>query len=493
MSRHSQNSSRWLILSAILVGFGLRIYDPGGDSLWSDEAGQALAALHPTVIETVNYIRSHAGAMPMDYLVTGLFAQISTHEYGIRFPSLLWSTAAVAVLFALAKWMAGQQVATIAIWIMASAPHLVYYAQEARPYAALLFFSLLATYLLLRALDAGGVQRWLKWVVVMVVGTYFHLYTLLTAAYGGVFILLSAVRHCTNAGEHVVRPLLIFIGCLAGILVLLIPGYLFFISQDAYRYDLLEFGGTVWRVTVTGLGWPIHRYPSQATLLMFLTGVGIIGVLVRRRSERRLLTCLLGLPFIVAIIFLVDVINGYWYLPRQIIHLQPIVLIFTSIGCLFIGKQIVQRIPDRLVWQRYSPMGVAAIFLMIIFILGTPRLLDGYALPKGNGRIITQLLIEVANDDTIIYVNPEHEVRLYTYYANILSPSSSSRDALTAALRPATCNDALESVTESSHQYLIAPPSHVNPRLSQLHVAGYTPLLESPSNDGYLRSLWGRP
>jgi hypothetical protein len=47
-------------------------------------------------------------------------------------------------------------------------------------------------------------------------------------------------------------------------------------------------------------------------------------------------------------------------------------------------------------------------------------------------------------------------------------------------------------VTDSSHQYLIAPPSYADSCLSQLHVAGYIPLLESPPNDGYLRSLWGR-
>jgi 4-amino-4-deoxy-L-arabinose transferase-like glycosyltransferase len=139
-SRHSQNIRRWSILAAIMVGFGLRIYDLDGDSLWNDEAGQALAAMQPTILDTLHYIKGHAGAMPMDYLITRLFIQLSTNEFVLRLPALFWSTASIALLVALAKRMAGRDVAIVAVWFMAFAPQLVYYAQEVRPYAALLFF-----------------------------------------------------------------------------------------------------------------------------------------------------------------------------------------------------------------------------------------------------------------------------------------------------------------------------------------------------------------
>lgn len=485
----SHHLSRWLTLVAILIGFGLRIYDLGADSLWSDEAGQVLAAMQPSVADTLAYLRTHAGAMPMDYLVMRLFVQLSTHEFVLRWPALFWGTASMAVTVALARQVGGRQVRTATVWFVALAPSLVYYAQETRPYAALLFFSLLATYLLLRALINSVIIAWLMWGVAMGIGGYFHPYVLLTTSYGGIFILFSLAR-CGHAPRGQRRRLLF--GFLSGItvaLLLFIPGYLFFVSGDNYRYELFQYGGTFWTVTASGLGWPIHRYLPHALALMILTGIGVTVTLGARRRDLQLMALLAGVPLMVMVIFLIVLIQGYWYLPRQLIHLQPVVLIFAAIGCGFMGEQLGRRMSRTVAQPSLLASTLAALLVAIAVTLGAPRLVDGYAFPKGNGRALTEHLLALSSDRAIVYVEPGYEMKLYEFYA--VAAGSTGNDAWVASLRPAVLEDLLTPM-DTGYQYLIAPPAYIADHLSQLRAAGYRPLLEAPER-GYLRSLWGRP
>lgn len=74
------------------------------------------------------------------------------------------------------------------------------------------------------------------------------------------------------------------------------------------------------------------------------------------------------------------------------------------------------------------------------------------------------------------------------FYAAIIQADSS--EALSAALRAVN----LEEMTgKPDTQYLLASPAFISENMKQLVAAGYRPLVETPTGDGYLRSLWYRP
>jgi hypothetical protein len=287
---------------------------------------------------------------------------------------------------------------------------------------------------------------WLLWGTIIGIGAYFHAYVLQTAIYGGIFIVLSVFSTHSTDREDTKRQVVGFLGCLLTVLLFIMPGYLFFISDDSYRYELFQYGGNIWSVTATGMGWPVHRYLPQSLLLIIFTVVGTGITLSQHRSDSRLVSLLLSLPCIIITIFLMNMMKGYWYLPRQLIHLQ------TTIG------------------------------------LGVPRLLDGYAFSKGNARALTDRLQQLSGDKNVVYIQPAYEMKLYEFDA-----ATTTSNTFVAVLRPATWEEILEPTTDFRRQYLIAPPSYIANHIFQLSSAGYRPLLEPPTDEGYLRSLWGRP
>ena len=60
----------WTVSMIVLLGFGLRALQLGHDIFWNDKAGVALTAVEPTVRTVLSRARSHAMAMPLDYIVT---------------------------------------------------------------------------------------------------------------------------------------------------------------------------------------------------------------------------------------------------------------------------------------------------------------------------------------------------------------------------------------------------------------------------------------
>lgn len=473
---------------AILLGFGFRIYDLDADSLWNDEAGQALAALQPTLADTLVHVQMHAAAMPLDYLVTRLFIHLSTGEFVLRFPSVFWSTASIAMLFAVARHVVGREVAHIAVWLMAFAPQLVYYAQEARPYAALLFFSLLTTYLLLLSLSKDDAISWGLWGIATVIGAYFHLYVLLNVVFGGTFLLFARFSGNCAYRNRVLRLSLRLIVGISIVAVLVMPGYLVFASKDSFRYEMFQYGGSIWTVTATGLGWPIHRYFLQSALLMFFTGGGVAIAFARQRNNLGLMALLVGVPCIVVAVLLMNLVRGYWYLPRQLLHLQPLVLIFAAFGCCVVSVFVGRLIRHQLGQAERTVSIVAAFLILIIVATGATRLHDNYAYPKGNARELTQVLLAQYSKPAMVYVEPAYEMKVYAFYAAIIQADSS--EALSAALRAVN----LEEMTgKPDTQYLLASPAFISENMKQLVAAGYRPLVETPTGDGYLRSLWYRP
>jgi 4-amino-4-deoxy-L-arabinose transferase-like glycosyltransferase len=80
----------------------------------------------------------------------------------VRLPSIVFGTALVPLVFVLGRRIGGARAGLAAAAIIALGPFSIWYADEARAYATMMFLVTLSTYALLRALDGDG-QRW--WVL----------------------------------------------------------------------------------------------------------------------------------------------------------------------------------------------------------------------------------------------------------------------------------------------------------------------------------------
>jgi mannosyltransferase len=135
---------------ALVVGL-IRLGTP---SFWMDESLTALEIQW-------SYDRALDGYYWLYYSIEKPWAAlVGSSEAALRFPSVLGTMLACALLVVLGRKLFGRRVALVAGALLALNPFVVKWSQQARGYTLLLAVSMLAILLLLRALERGTRGAW---------------------------------------------------------------------------------------------------------------------------------------------------------------------------------------------------------------------------------------------------------------------------------------------------------------------------------------------
>lgn len=138
-----------VIVSAVALGLGL--IQLGAPSLWFDEALTAEEI-------TWRYSRSLEGLYWLYYTIEKPWAAVAGYsEWSLRLPSVVATMLSGVLMIVLARRMAfDRRVALLSGLFLVTSPFVVKWSQQARGYTMLLALSLLATILLVRALERGS-------------------------------------------------------------------------------------------------------------------------------------------------------------------------------------------------------------------------------------------------------------------------------------------------------------------------------------------------
>ena len=127
----SARDAAWLLI-IVFIGLTARLMHIDSQPFWLDEA--------------LTYQRVHLGIgsliadsfsnrhMPSYFLMLQAISPLDTNNAGLRIPSALFGTASIAVVFTIARRVAGRAAAVVAALLMALSPLQVQYGQEARSY-----------------------------------------------------------------------------------------------------------------------------------------------------------------------------------------------------------------------------------------------------------------------------------------------------------------------------------------------------------------------
>ncbi len=153
--RHSRRDTGLIVLLLLLVlalAAGLRFYNLGSQSLWSDEGNSAALATRSLV--QIAQDAAHDIHPPLYYWLLRLWTTVfGLSEVGLRSLSAVLGTLLVLVIYGLGARLFNRTTGLAAAFIAAIAPFQVYYSQEARMYilvalegalAALLFWWLVS-------------------------------------------------------------------------------------------------------------------------------------------------------------------------------------------------------------------------------------------------------------------------------------------------------------------------------------------------------------
>lgn len=400
----------------IILGLGLRLYHLGAESFWYDEAGVAMAAMQEGLAEAIRIARSHAAAMPLDYVVAWFAARWwGNSEWALRLPAALWSTFSLIPIFFFFKEIAGKQSALLATLMTAISPFAILFAQELRFYSALLFFYYLTTLLMILSIKHPTWRNFVLFGLIATIGIYFHLFVGLALCNG--FFYLIVHRNNPQIKRIIIRSFLSLV--VIGLLVL--PGYLYFSHGEQH----FEFGldiPLIPMLVMQGVGWiPTYPLTNQLGWIFYVFSIiaAIVGCIFIFKKRYILLKALLisALVQILAII-LADQFSGYFFAARQILFLLPFNALLISLAVYESFKSRTALFFPPQNEQNYSLVNRIFAGMMIagLLIFSIPANADSYRMEKSTAREISELLSNQYQPGESIFVIPGWNALTFQYY-----------------------------------------------------------------------------
>ena len=144
--------NRYFLVAALLllaVAAVLRFYHVGGRSLWFDEALTADIS-RGTWTEALEGTRSEGSVPVIHPYLLYLIEKATDAPTSVRFPSVLASLLAVAMMLAMVRVNVSQEASLFAAAILTVSPSQIRYAQEAREYSFSVLFAALLIFCLLK-------------------------------------------------------------------------------------------------------------------------------------------------------------------------------------------------------------------------------------------------------------------------------------------------------------------------------------------------------
>jgi 4-amino-4-deoxy-L-arabinose transferase-like glycosyltransferase len=261
-----------------LVGFALRI--PGIDQTLYGDENFTYSIISRNGLSGVWHDVYHTSITPpLHYYLAWLSVQFGGDgTVLVRLPSLILGTAIIPLAFLLGRRIGGVRSGMVAAALLAFSPFAIWYADESRAYATMMFLLALSSYGLLRALDGDGRRWWAIYALSACAALWSH--------YTAVFVIVGEAAWAAWAHREYLRSI-----AGANIAVVLgylpwLPGFLAQRRNDAGIHIIGDVGpfsvGALYQLPLrTLVGHPIFGlgdFPGAVKgllLLLALLGAGV--------------------------------------------------------------------------------------------------------------------------------------------------------------------------------------------------------------------------
>jgi hypothetical protein len=359
----------WLMLGGLsLLAVVLRLWKLDS-CLWLDE-----------VLTMVDYARSPLGVIVTSFpnqnqhMLYSVLAHFSLGMFGesawaLRLPSVLFGVGSLWALFLLGRRLVTTREALFACALMAVSYHHLWFSQNARGYMALLFFSLIATWLWLEALSRNTWPLWFAYAWACALGAWTHMTMVFVVAAHGLTYLLFVFRTSSLENRATWRPWLAWL--LFGTLTLQLHALALpeFFRQALHETSMnSEWTKPLW--VVTEMVRSLRVGFSGVAALIFGAALAIAGWTgILRREPRAALVMVL--PAVLGGATMIALSHNIW--PRFFFFAMGFALLIFIHGAVALSSRILAP-------RAAAPtMAVAAVAMITLSAATLPRY---YALPK---------------------------------------------------------------------------------------------------------------
>lgn len=205
-----------------MLGFVLRIYDLGAESIWFDEAFSA-KVVNISGLTQLEWILSGGKGYepnpPLYFILLHLWAKVfGDSEFSLRLLSAVLGSASIFALYSFGKLLFNRRTAVIAALIIAVSVFHIQFSQEARSYSLTVLLTIISFYSLITLTTRRSLTWSALYLVSSILMIYRHYYGLFIIAAQNLFCLTLFIRD-RKAGEISVKrwislQLIMVLGCI---------------------------------------------------------------------------------------------------------------------------------------------------------------------------------------------------------------------------------------------------------------------------------------
>ncbi|MBP2134358.1 4-amino-4-deoxy-L-arabinose transferase-like glycosyltransferase [Methanomicrobium sp. W14] len=387
-----------MLIGLVIIGFALRFYHLGFNSIWLDE-GSTLGYAKETL---AGIWQSTAGGEfnpPLFYYLEHFMLVFGDSEFVLRFLPALFGSLTVPVMYLIGKEISGRCGGIIAAALMTFSSFHIYYSQDARAYTTMLFFFSLAVLFYLLAIKSGSLKYWILFGVFSALAFWTHFYVFVAV---GVMILHALIvkRKTILKDIKTLKPILA--GLLSFIVVSLpliavTVGLFFKRTSAAPTWGLSGldvFTSTF--LTISG---------SNAVLAVIFGLLAVVGIVCLyldkdKRDLSYLLVLSIVLPFIVSIILSSRIPMS----SRYMIYILP--FFYASIAA-----------SQGFIPEKFDLKKVAFVAVIVLFLISVPYLSVYYTnYSKNDWRGFSQAISSQTVEGDFIVVMPGYMSQPLDYY-----------------------------------------------------------------------------
>ncbi len=362
----------------------------GQDELFSTVQFIEVPSILRTIFNNIAF-NNHIGYSVMARVSESLFGR---SEWALRLPALVLGIATLYVLYLFSRPLLGRVPALLVTLLLALAPAHINWSVEARGYSAMIFFTLLSSYLFLKLLRQPNRRDAVLFIAASVLGIYVHLYAVFVTGIQILYALrLAVVRldgrpsfvSINTASSRLLRNCFLIIAGLA--LILYVPVF-WLMLRDLVDRGRSDFNPLFpWEVIqgLTGSNW------FAIVIFVMLTAFG--GWFSFHRSHPSEANYL---AWLIAPLLLMWLVRPFDLYPRFFAYWLPYYLILFTAGIVWLANSM---------WQeRRKIIGHATrllSLLLLVAVLFNWTLEWQNAVPDEGYRAVSQAVVQGANPSAV--------------------------------------------------------------------------------------------
>jgi mannosyltransferase len=408
----SRTGALWALALLIALGAAVRFATLGLQSYHHDEVITVARVIPGSFTDMLRQVKGSESNPPLYYVLAWGWAKaFGTSEVTMRSLSALFGVATIPFAYGIGRELSSRRGGLIAAALVAVNPMLIWYSQEARSYALLVFFGAAALFFFTRALRTRDGRDLALWALAAALALCSHYFAVFAVGIEALWLLIAL-----RSRWRVVLPAVGGVAIVGLALIPLIsaqvnPTHIGWINHSLLSTRLFQTGISF---LVGETGHVIAEPPRERYALLPTILIGVAFVLVAVRGTRRekhgaLLGAVIGLG-VVALAALAAAIGKDYVVER---NLLPALVPLAVAGAIGFATDGARRL------GLFLAVSLVAYWMAFdIHVTQTPNLqrpdfreiTDGLGPPRGPRAIVTWKL---AADPVRFYLH-DQSVRVYS-------------------------------------------------------------------------------